>query len=99
MNGRLAALLALAWTLAPWSAPVFAQQASIIGVVTDATQGVLPGVTVTATNLANGQVTVSVTTATGEYRLQNLQPGAYSVQAELPGFSSSLVPKVELLLG
>ena len=36
------------------SVPARAQQASVIGTVADETKAVLPGVTVTATNLATG---------------------------------------------
>jgi hypothetical protein len=35
----------------------------------------------------------------GEYRMPNVQPGTYRVQAELPGFATVVVPTVELLVG
>ena len=55
------------------------QQASIIGVVTDATKAVLPGATVTAINIATGIQTVGLSDERGEYRLVNLAPGRYKV--------------------
>ena len=76
-----------------------AQDASIIGTVTDETRSVLPGATVTATNVDTGQTTSGVTDAHGQYRLMRLQPGKYKVQAELQGFSSVIMPSVELLVG
>lgn len=98
-NKKSVAAFAVVCSLLVGPATALAQQASIIGTVTDETKGVVPGVTVTATNQANGLQTVSVTTERGEYRLQNLQPGVYRVSAELVGFASTIVEKIELLLG
>jgi hypothetical protein len=81
------------------SGSAFAQTATIIGTVTDQTKGVLPGATVTATNLETGIQTTAVSGQNGEYRLQQLQPGRYRVQAELAGFSTVTVAQVELLVG
>jgi len=39
----------------------FAQDASLVGTITDETKAVLPGVTVTATNLENGVESAAVT--------------------------------------
>ncbi len=75
------------------------QQASIIGTVTDESKAVLPGVTVTATNIETGTQAVGVTDEHGEYRIIRLQPGTYKIQAELASFASVVVPKVELLVG
>src|SRR5262245_59074468 len=61
----------------------------IVGSVTDQTQGVLPGVTVTVTGPALMGTRSDVTTADGTYRLPNLPPGSgYTVVFELPGFAS-----------
>jgi Carboxypeptidase regulatory-like domain len=76
-----------------------AQDASVIGTVTDETKSVLPGATVTATNLETGRQTSSVTDERGSYRLLRMPPGKYKVQAELQGFSSVVFPQVELLVG
>lgn len=75
------------------------QQASIVGVVTDETKAVLPGVNVTATNLETGNQATGLSDERGEYRLLRLPPGKYKVQAELQGFASVIVPEVELLVG
>lgn len=63
--------------------------ANIGGVVTDDTQGALPGVTITLVNTNNGTSQVLVTGAEGNYRAVNLQPGPYSLTAELVGFGSN----------
>lgn len=78
---------------------VFAQEATIIGTVTDASKGVLPGVTVTATSLANGRTFSDVSNERGDYRLVGVPAGRYKVQAELSGFATVIVPDVELLVG
>ena len=77
----------------------FAQQASIVGVATDETKAVLPGVNVTATDQAAGRQIVGVTNDKGEYRLLNVPPGKYTVQAELSGFTTVVLRDVELLVG
>lgn len=70
------------------STPAFAQfeRSRLSGTVSDSTGGVMPGVTVTATNTATNQAEVAVTDASGFYTFANLQPGRYSVSAELQGF-------------
>jgi len=78
---------------------VLAQEASIIGTVSDETKALLPGVTITVTSLANGNQYTAVSNAQGEYRLPTVPPGIYKIQAELPGFSTVVLDKVELLVG
>ncbi len=65
-----------------------AQQATIVGSVTDESKAVLPGVTVTVSDMAKGTQVVAVTDARGEYRVLQLTPGEYKVQAELGGFAT-----------
>ena len=76
-----------------------AQEASIIGTVTDETKALLPGVTVTITELSSGNQYTAVSNEKGEYRLPTVPPGTYKIQAELPGFSTVVLDKVELLVG
>ena len=60
-------------------ATVFAQ-ASIVGTVRDASGAVLPGVTVEASSPALIEKTRSVTSnGVGQYSIQDLRPGTYSV--------------------
>jgi hypothetical protein len=79
-------------------ATLLAQDATVIGTVKDSTDAVLPGVTVTALNLENGNTFVDVTDAAGNYRLA-LRPGLYKITAELPGFTPAVRDKMELLIG
>jgi hypothetical protein len=74
-------------------------EATVVGTVADESKAMLPGATVTATELSTGRQFVGVTDNRGAYRLVNLQPGVYRIQAELQGFSPAVVPKIELLVG
>ena len=76
-----------------------AQETGLSGVVTDATDAVLPGVTVTAVHTATGNTFVGVTDEQGRYRLPTLRPGVYKVTAELTGFSPVTHDGLELLVG
>jgi hypothetical protein len=73
--------------LALLPASAFAQ-ATITGVVKDASGAVLPGVTVDAASpVLIEKVRSAVTDGTGQYRIVDLRPGTYSVTFTLPGFS------------
>src|ERR1700730_12659738 len=52
---------------------------SIVGVVTDPTGAVVPGVQVTAKNTGTGQTKDDTTDTSGRFNLQNLLPGEYSL--------------------
>ena len=64
-------------------------QASITGVVRDASGAVLPGVTVEAASPALiEKIRTVVTGVDGRYRVVDLRPGAYTVTFTLTGFST-----------
>ena len=81
----LAGLLLAACTL-PASAQDF--RGRINGIVIDNSQGVLPGVTVTATSPALIQPLVTTTGADGTYRFPALPAGVYVLTFELTGFQT-----------
>ncbi|RPJ78256.1 MAG: TonB-dependent receptor, partial [Acidobacteria bacterium] len=83
------------------AAPVAGQTttASVIGTVTDAQKGVLPGATVTALNVENGAQATGVTDATGAYRIPALRPGLYDVNVEMQGFASRSRKGIQLFVG
>jgi hypothetical protein len=63
-------------------------QSTLAGVVRDASGGVLPGVTVEASSPALiEKIRTAVTDGSGQYRITDLPPGAYSVAFTLTGFS------------
>src|SRR5499426_3917800 len=75
-------------------------QASITGVVKDASGAILSGVTVEAASPALIEKTRSaVTDGTGTYRIVDLRPGTYSVTFTLTGFSTVKRDGVELTGG
>lgn len=59
---------------------------SITGNVTDASNAAVPNVTVTVTNQANGETRSVVTGGSGEYLIQNLEAGPYTI--EIKSFGS-----------
>jgi hypothetical protein len=73
--------------------------ADVQGTVKDESGAVLPGVTVTATNLETGLVRTSVTAGEGRYVIPALPPGPYKISAELQGFATATRPGVLLVLG
>jgi hypothetical protein len=79
----------LLWVVLVAAAGVAAAQefrGTIEGTVADSTGGVLPGVTVTVTNTATAVEQHVVTDENGRFRVLYLNPGSYSVTAELSGF-------------
>ena len=74
-----------------------AAQESITGVVRDESGAVLPGVSVEAESPALlERVRTAVTDGTGQFRIEALSPGAYTVTFSLPGFSSLRREGIEL---
>src|SRR5262249_48547427 len=65
----------------------FAQtgNAQLGGIVQDASKALIPGVSITATNVDTGVMATQVTNESGAYNFPVLQPGTYRVLAELPG--------------
>lgn len=86
MRLKVAALFVLVMCLSPGRA--LAQDGRIFGSVVDTEGGVLPGVTLTATNEATGFNQIVVTNERGEYEFRSLPRGPYRVDAELLGFNT-----------
>jgi Carboxypeptidase regulatory-like domain/TonB dependent receptor len=93
---RLPIALSLLLLLVPTL--MFAQTSGAVleGTVTDETNSAVPGVTVTATNVATGVARSVVTESDGTYRTPTLLAGRYTVTAELSGFSTVTVRDVDL---
>ena len=72
--------------LAALVTPAFAQQGQINGVITDSSGGVVPGVTVTATEQQTGLSTDTVSGANGRYTFPSLRPAVYEIRAAMAGF-------------
>jgi hypothetical protein len=90
---RTAILAVLAGSLpgAAWA------QVALAGTVKDASGAILPGVTVEASSPVLIEKTrAAVSDSTGQYRIESLQPGTYSVTFTLGGFSTLRRDGVEL---
>src|SRR5262245_59895038 len=71
-------------------APLFGQGANseMNGTAADQSGAVLPGVTVTLTEETTGLVRTVITNEAGRWVLPALQPGRYTIKAELSGFQT-----------
>ena len=99
MRVRVASLVCLASLALLVPVRASAQDATLTGSVVDGTKAALPGATITATLIDTGRASTTITDERGEYRLRGLAPGRYRVQAELSGFSTVVIPEIELLVG
>ena len=82
-----------------FSVGAFAQtsNATLGGTVSDSTGASIPGVAITATNIATGIVNTVLTNEVGAYQFASLQTGTYKVTGELAGFRTQTYN--EVLLG
>src|SRR5262252_6589942 len=100
MPRKIAAFILL--TLAA-SVPAFAQSTAangtIEGAISDTSGGVLPGVTVTVTNVETGAERSVTTNEKGLYRAPLLPLGKYRVVAELQGFKKFEQTDISLSVG
>ncbi|MCS7316317.1 MAG: carboxypeptidase-like regulatory domain-containing protein, partial [Bryobacteraceae bacterium] len=72
---------------------------AITGSVVDATNAVIPGVLVRATNVETGVSASATSNAAGNYHIPFLPPGTYRVTAELTGFKRFVREGVEVRVG
>src|SRR5262249_44370291 len=102
LSGKAAAFaLLMLLGLAPAAARAQSQASNgtIEGTIVDASGAVLPGVTVTLTNVDTGIDRVVMTNEKGLYRAPLLPLGTYKVAAELPGFKRFEKTGVTLSVG
>ena len=78
------------------SSSAYAQTASLAGTLTDTGGAVLPGVTVTITEVQTSASRTSATDERGNYRVPFLPPGRYRIEAALSGFKTSVQENVVL---
>ena len=72
---------------------------TILGTVKDAQGAVVPGATVTATNLGTQCSRNTVTDSAGEYALRLLPVGNYKVEVSIPGFKTFTQTGIQLEVG
>jgi outer membrane receptor protein involved in Fe transport len=74
-------------------------QGALIGTITDEKGAIIPGVSLTLTNIDTGSVRNSQTNDQGDYRIDFLQPAKYRIVAELTGFKKSQTDDINLQVG
>jgi hypothetical protein len=94
---RLVCLLALAMTVL--ALPSFAQQATIVGTVTDPSGAVVPNVQVTITNTDTGVSHTIPTNEAGQFVAPDLQIGHYNIKASASGFKVAERKDIVLTVG
>jgi hypothetical protein len=69
----------------------------LTGTVVDGSSAVVPGATVTATQVATTTVRSAISSEAGLFRIPALNPGQYTVVVDLPGFRSVTVSEINLV--
>jgi hypothetical protein len=84
--------------LAIASGPAYAQfRASIQGTVTDQTGAVIPGATLTLTDLGTAKVSTSTSDGNGLYNFNALPPDAFSMVVNMSGFKKKTLDHLQLI--
>ena len=97
MRIRLSVLLVVA-LLAPASARAQETRGNINGTVQDSS-GVIPGATITVTNVETGQSQKLLTNNSGYFEAPLLQPGQYRVTVDMTGFRGLTQSGITLSVG
>ena len=86
MKTRWLLFLAMVFVLLPLRSAFAQSRATLRGTVTDESHATLPGVSVTATELATGLSKKTVTGSDGAYILTELAPGTYKAAFSSDGY-------------
>ena len=73
--------------------------ARLVGRIYDASGAVIPGATVTVTNLSTDRERSASSNESGYYRIDGLPPASYRITAKTPGFADVTIPSVTLIVG
>ena len=100
LKGRLGVVVGVLGAIAaPAVAQTRATTADLSGTVWDQSRAVLPGATVTFTNVETGLVRTAITEADGRFVVPAVQVGTYTLVAELSGFDPYRLEGVLVSLG
>jgi hypothetical protein len=97
ISGIVAVLMLAAATIAFSQSQI--ASGDIKGTVKDSTGGVLPGATVTVTNVNTGIERTVMTDSMGDFRIFLLPPADYEVMVQLPAFSTFTVRPLHVAVG
>src|SRR5688572_32514647 len=92
-------LSALGLGALPALAQARSSSADLTGIVSDPSESLIRGATVTAANVATGLARSVTTDSNGDYRIPLLPPGEYEVKIEANGFNTQIKKGVTLTVG
>ena len=97
MHSGIAAAMLVLWLISG-GVSVSAQSTfgSVVGVVQDKTQAVVPGASVTIHRLEDNSTRSATSDQNGSFEFLNLKPGTYALSAQADGFSEFQIPSAEL---
>src|SRR5438067_5820998 len=80
---------------------LFAQtnRGAITGTVSDQSQSVVPGATITITNIGTNEIRKLTSSSGGAYTVLDLDPVTYRVVVEMKGFKKSVIQNVKVDTG
>ncbi len=99
LTGAMILLLVLVFSNAGTAFAQGTNTGTVNGVVTDPTGAVVPGATVTLTDLSTGTRRTTVTNNDGQYVLVNVQPATYNISSTKGGFSKDEIQNVIVSVG
>ncbi len=99
LKAPIRALLVLIFCFVSVLASAQVTTGDIVGTVTDQSGAVVVGATVTATNVGTQIKRSSKTSPNGEYVLNLLQPGQYTLTVEGPTFKKAVISNITLAVG
>jgi len=81
-----------------WARPAFPQAVygSIYGTITDTTGAVIPNAKITVTDISKNVSVSATANGSGQYRVENLIPDVYRVEAAAAGFNKGTVERVQV---
>ena len=91
-------LLSVLWVLAGADRALAQATGVLTGTVTDG-DGVIPGATVTAVDVATSVTRTATSNEQGVFRLLSMPSGRYTIRVELEGFKQVTIPDVPLYTG
>src|ERR1700738_3841111 len=94
--------LLIVLAMVAWATHMSAQAATdaiVVGTVTDSSQEVIAGASVTLTHLATAATTKTITNSRGQYRTPPLRIGEYSLVIESKGFKQFIESGVIVDIG
>jgi len=96
--GAILSILACTFLGAFHTAVAQSTTGSFVGRVTDATGALVPGAQIIAVNHDTNIHFSGHSNSTGDYVIQNVTPGVYTVTASRPGFANIAVPEASLVI-